>query len=169
MAGSLKKAIVRKFSREWIAGYAAQEAVCRQGLVELLDLESKRVLVPAQEIKWICYVRDFNSGELNNPERLLRKTFAGRPRIDGIHLRLKLADGEILEGVAANDRSLVAGEGVFLLPPDMRSNTQRIWIPATSVAELEAVAVIGTATRRRPVPAVDEPSIGTHTQPKLFE
>ncbi len=169
MAGSRKKAIVRKFSRDWLAGYVAQDELCHQGMVELLDLESKVVRVTAQEIKWVCYVRDFNSGEVNNPERLLRKTFAGRPRIEGVHLRLKLADGDVIEGVAANDRSLMAGEGVFLLPPDTRSNTQRIWIPATAVAELEAVAVIGTAARKKPESAQTDGVTLPKDQPELFE
>lgn len=168
MAGSRKKAIVRKFSRDWIAGYVAQEDFCHQGAVELLDLTSKVVVVPAQEIKWICYVRDFNSGEVNNPERLLRKTFAGRPRVEGIFLRLKLADGDLIEGVAANDRSLIAGEGVSLLPPDTRANTQRIWIPSTAIAELEAVAVIGTAVRKKPAAVHSGEAVAGLDQPELF-
>lgn len=168
MAGARKKAIVRKFSREWLAGYVAQEQLCHLGMVELLDLESKVALVSAQEIKWVCYVRDFNSGEVNNPERLLRKTFAGRPRIEGVHLRLKLTDGDVMEGVAANDRSLLAGDGVFLLPPDTRSNTQRIWIPVTSIAEFEAVAVVGSA-RRKPSSAPVNGAAPVADQPDLFE
>jgi hypothetical protein len=169
MAGARKKAIVRKFSREWLAGYLPQEELCHHGMVELLDLESKVVLVSAQEIKWVCYVRDFNSGEVNNPERLLRRSFAGRPRIEGIHLRLKLSDGDVIEGVTANDRNLIAGEGVLLLPPDTRSNTQRMWIPVSAIAELEAVAVVGSAGRRKQSPVgVDGAGAGAD-QPELFD
>uniref|UniRef100_A0A7V4XQ91 Uncharacterized protein n=1 Tax=Acidobacterium capsulatum TaxID=33075 RepID=A0A7V4XQ91_9BACT len=137
-------------------------------MVELLDLESKVALVAAHDIKWVCYVRDFNSGEVNNPERLLRKSFAGRPRIEGIHLRLKLTDGDVIEGVAANDRSLLGAEGVFLLPPDTRSNTQRIWIPVTAIAELEAVAVVGSA-KKKPAPAPIDGAATASDQPELFD
>jgi hypothetical protein len=35
------------------------------------------------EVKWICFVRDFQSGDANQPERLLRKTFVTRPRSQG--------------------------------------------------------------------------------------
>ncbi|HCT61951.1 MULTISPECIES: hypothetical protein [Acidobacterium] len=168
MAGARKKAIVRKFSREWLAGYLPQEDLCHLGMVELLDLESKVALVAAQEIKWVCYVRDFNSGEVNNPERLLRKTFAGRPRIEGVHLRLKLTDGDVIEGVAANDRSLLGAEGVFLLPPDTRSNTQRMWIPVTAIAELEAMAVVGSAKKKMVSARVDGAAAAAD-QPELFE
>jgi hypothetical protein len=41
---------------------------------------------------------------------------------------------------------------VFLTPPDLRSNTQRLWIPRSSLEELDVVAVIGAA-KRKPVPA----------------
>ncbi|MFP5227157.1 MAG: DUF6982 domain-containing protein, partial [Acidobacteriota bacterium] len=50
----------------------------------------------------------------------------------------------------ANDVTLVGSDGVFLTPPDLRSNTQRLWIPRSSMDELEVVAVIGAA-KRKPV------------------
>jgi hypothetical protein len=169
MSASRKKAVVRKLSRDWVAGYLSAEDFCHQGQVELLDLGGKVILLPAIEIKWICFVRDFNSGEFNNPERLLRKTFAGRPRIEGIFLRLRLSDGEQLEGIATNDRSLINGDGLFLLPPDTRSNTQRLWIPSTTIAELEAVAVVTSNARRKEAPATPRAiTTGATSQPDLF-
>jgi hypothetical protein len=59
-----------------------------------------------------------------------------------------MKDGDLIEGLAANDVSLVGSEGVFLTPPDLRSNTQRLWIPRGSLEELEIVAVIGAAKRK---------------------
>jgi hypothetical protein len=116
------------------------------------------------DLKWICYVRDFNSGELNNPERLVRKTFAGRPRGEGLYVRARLKDGDLVEGLAANDATLVSSDGIFLTPPDLRSNTQRIWIPKTSLEELDVLAVIGAARKKVIAPAEAEPV----TQEKLF-
>lgn len=168
MSSSRKKAIVRKLSRDWLAGYVSADDFCHLGMVELLDLSGKVILLPASEIKWLCFVRDFNSGELSNPERLLRKSFAGRPRIEGIFLRLRLNDGDHLEGIATNDRSLIAGDGLFLLPPDTRSNTQRIWIPTTSIAELEAITVITGAARRKEPAGPQHPSSLPANQPDLF-
>ena len=43
---------------------------------------------------------------------------------------------------------LVSSDGIFLTPPDLRSNTQRIWIPKTSLEELDVVAVIGAAKKK---------------------
>jgi hypothetical protein len=102
-------------------------------------------------VKWICYVRDFPSGSADqaNPERLLRKRFSLRPRTAGLWLRLTLADGDELEGLAANDRSLVDGVGLLLTPPDTRSNTQRIYVPRQGIQALEVVSLIGATGHKR--------------------
>lgn len=157
MAISRKKTIARKLTKDWIAGYLPPTGILRNGMVELLALDGKTLQLAAADLKWICYVRDFNSGEPANPERLLRKTFTGRPRTEGILLRLRLADGDLIEGLAANDLSLISGEGLFLTPPDIRSNTQRLWIPPSAISELEVVAVIGAA-KRKPGPPAKPPA-----------
>jgi hypothetical protein len=148
MSSSRKKAIFRKFSRDWLAGYLPAEGFSHEGRLEMLDLDGKVVQLAVHDLKWICYVRDFNSGELNNPERLLRKTFSGRPRGEGLFVRARLKDGDLIEGLAGNDVSLVTSDGLFLTPPDLRSNTQRLWLPRTSMEELEVVAVIGGAKKK---------------------
>ncbi|HTV15584.1 MAG TPA: hypothetical protein VME68_12765 [Acidobacteriaceae bacterium] len=148
MSSSRKKAIFRKFSRDWLSGYLPAEGFAHGGRVEMLDLDGKVVHLAVEDLKWICYVRDFNSGELNNPERLVRKTFAGRPRGEGLFVRARLKDGDLIEGLAGNDISLVTSDGLFLTPPDLRSNTQRLWVPRTAIEELEIVAVIGGAKKK---------------------
>jgi hypothetical protein len=167
MSSSRKKAIFRKLSRDWLAGYVPSAGFVRQGRLEMLDLEGKVVELAADDLKWICYVRDFNSGELNNPERLVRKTFAGRPRGDGLFVRARLKDGDLIEGLAANDITLVDSDGIFLTPPDLRSNTQRLWIPRSAVEELEVIAVIGAAKKKAPSAAATEEAVPA-TQERLF-
>jgi hypothetical protein len=164
MSSSRKKAIFRKFSRDWLAGYLPAGDFTHRGQVEMLDLDGKVVQLAVEDLKWICYVRDFNSGELNNPERLLRKTFAGRPRGEGLYIRARLKDGDLIEGLAGNDVSLVASDGLFLTPPDLRSNTQRLWIPRGSVEELEVLAVIGAAKKKAAAAEEEEAA----AQEKLF-
>ena len=161
MPSSRKKTIARRFTNDWVAGYLSFDgfspgSFIQNGALEMLALDGKVIPLALETIKWVCFVRDFNSGEPANPERLLRKTFAGRPRTEGLFLRAKLTDGDLIEGIAANDLSLVSGEGVFLTPPDIRSNTQRLWIPATSLTELEVVAVIGGAAKKKSAPATPE-------------
>ena len=99
----------------------------------------------------MCYVRDFPAGSADqaNPERLVRKRFSLRPRTAGLWLRLTLTDGDELEGLAANDRTLVDGAGLLLTPPDTRSNTQRIYVPRQAIEKLEVLSLIGVASRKR--------------------
>jgi hypothetical protein len=160
MASARKPVIVRKFSRDWSAGYAATASPGSTEL-EILDVTGKVLRIPWTEVKWVCYVRDFPQGESANPERLMQKRFATRPRTAGLWLRMILTDGEELEGLAANDRSLVDGTGLLLTPPDTRSNTQRIYVPRSSIQTLEVVSLIGSASRKHP-------AVAATGQPELF-
>jgi hypothetical protein len=165
MASARKPVIVRKFSRDWCAGYA--DATFGQDATELevLDLSGKVLRIGWDQVKWVCYVRDLPSPNLAsdqaNPERLLHKRFSIRPRTAGLWLRMTLADGEELEGLAANDLSLVGGAGLLLTPPDTRSNTQRIYVPRQAIQALEVVSLIGVSARRRAEAAAKD-------QPELF-
>jgi hypothetical protein len=147
MARSLKKVVLRKWNQEWLSGYLPPAAFVHEGSLDLLDLGGKVLPTPLSELKWVCFVRDFNSGEIANPERLLRKNFAGRPRTAGLWVRTTLKDGDPLEGIAENNISLVSSQGLFLVPPDTRSNTQRIFLPAGSITSLEVLSVIGASSR----------------------
>lgn len=155
--------IVRKFSRDWCAGYAGISFGQDASDLEILDLGGKVLRIAWDQVKWVCYVRDFPAGEPTNPERLLHRRFSIRPRTAGLWLRMILTDGEELEGLAANDRSLVEGAGLLLTPPDTRSNTQRIYVPRRAIQTLEVVSLIGGARGRR---AGD--TTRTVEQPELF-
>jgi hypothetical protein len=156
MPVSRKKVIVRKLSRDWLSGYLPPSEFVLDEQAEVLDLAGKLVLLHMAEVKWICFVRDFQSGDANQPERLMRKTFVTRPRSQGLWVRVRLKDNDLIEGLAQNDLTLLEGDGLFLIPPDTRSNTQRIFIPRQAVAELDVLAVIRTGTRRGPAEAVQE-------------
>ena len=156
MPVSRKKVIVRKFSRDWLCGYLPPSGFVADEQIEMLDLSGKLVSIATADVKWICFVRDFQSGDANQPERLLRKTFATRPRSQGLWIRVKLKDNDSLEGLAQNDLSLLEGDGIFLMPPDTRSNTQRIFLPRNAVAEMDILAVIRAGSRRGPAEGVQE-------------
>ncbi len=165
MASGRKPVIVRKFSRDWYAGYARSYFGQDAPELEILDQGGKVLQFPWASVKWVCYVRDLPGTAIDqaNPERLLHKRFAVRPRTAGLWLRMTLSDGDELEGLAANDRSLVDGAGLLLTPPDMRSNTQRIYVPRLAIEALEVLSLIGAPARRRPAAA---PRPGE--QPELF-
>ena len=157
MASVRKSVIVRKFSRDWYAGYAVANFGHDAAELEILDLTGKVLRIAWNQVKWVCYVREFpaegSAGAFTNdsaqPERLLRRKFSTRPRISGLWLSLTLADGEELEGMAANDRSLIDGVGLLLTPPDTRSNTQRVFIPRTAIRELTVLGVISPSAPTR--------------------
>ena len=158
MAPSRKPVIVRKFSRDWQAGYSGVGFGQEAPELEILDLAGKVLRIGWEQVKWVCYVRDLPANDSTNPERLLHKRFAIRPRTAGVWLRMTLTDGDELEGLAANDRTLLEGAGLLLTPPDTRSNTQRVYVPRLAIQTLEVVGLIGAAKRR---PAPEE-------QPELF-
>jgi hypothetical protein len=166
MASLRKPVIVRKFSRDWCAGYAGLSFGQDAPDLEILDLTGKVLRIGWDLVKWVCYVRDFpvqsSGAEAANPERLLHKRFSTRPRTAGVWLRMTLTDGEELEGLAANDRSLLEGAGVLLTPPDTRSNTQRIYVPRAAIRTLEVVGLIGAGARKGPASrhkAADQPEL----------
>jgi hypothetical protein len=157
VSAARKPVIVRKLSRDWCAGYAAANPASEDRELELLDASGKLLRIEWAQVKWVCYVRDLAASEAPavygndsvHPERLIRRRFAGRPRISGLWLRLILTDGEELEGVASNDRSLVDGSGLLLTPPDTRSNTQRVFVPRSAIRELTVLGVIAAAKSER--------------------
>jgi hypothetical protein len=156
MANTRKKVIVRRFSGDTLAGYLPATGFVRGTAVELLDLSGRILTLPLGEIKTVSYVRDFNLSDPANPERLTRRAFLARPRSEGLWLRLTFRSGDQLEGLAPTDRALLDGlgddAGLFLTPPDTRSNTQRIYVPRAAITELSLLAVVTSPSRRQAAP-----------------
>jgi hypothetical protein len=138
MASSHKKVIVRKMGRDSISGYVSPANFVVEGKLELLNPSGKVVLIDLEEIKSVDFVREFSDTAAAG-----RKTFTSRPRTDGLWVRLKFTDNDILEGLMANDLTQVIAEGFLITPPDTRGNTQRIFVPRTALQELNVLAVIG--------------------------
>jgi hypothetical protein len=169
MSSAHKKVIVRRFTGETLPGYLPLSAFVRNRGIDLLDLAGRVIPLLLNDIKHICYVRDFNLHDTVNPERLTRRTFLARPRTEGLWLRMTFRSGDVFEGLAPTDigllDDLINDGGLHLTPPDTRSNTQRVYVPRTSLTELQLLAVITTPSRRKPLPAASVPSM----QEDLFE
>ncbi len=147
-----KKVVVRKMDRDSIQGYVAPTSFVSAGKLELLNISGKVVSIDLGEVKGVYFVRDFNESEESG-----RKTFATRPRAEGLWVRLRFRDNEVLEGLMPNDLTQMLAEGFLVIPPDSRGNTQRIFVPRTALQALTVLAVIGgpQARRRRPAAAAD--------------
>lgn len=156
MSNSRKKVIVRRFTGDALHGYLPGNGFVRDNVLDLLDLSARTLPLPLADIKTVSFVRDFNLTDAINPERLTRRTFAARPRTEGLWLRITFRSGDLIEGLAPTDRTLldalVDDSGLFFAPPDTRSNTQRMYVPRPAIAELQLLAVITTPSKRQPVP-----------------
>src|SRR5258707_10339843 len=134
--------------RNSINGHVAPSNFVREGKLELLNTSGNVVAIDLKDIKAVYFVREFSDSEA-----LSRKTFTSRPRTEGLWIRLKFKDNEVLEGMMPNDLSLTTAEGFLINPPDLRSNIQRIFVPRSALDSLTVLAVIGAAKRQRRGPA----------------
>jgi hypothetical protein len=157
MPSTHKKVIVRKIDRDAISGYVAPADFVHEGKLELLNTAGNVIGIDLREIKGVYFVREFGDSE-----SLTRKTFTSRPRTEGLWIRLKFKDNEIIEGLMPNDLAQQTSDGFLINPPDMRSNTQRIFIPRTALDSLTVLAVIGGThrQRRRPEDQLQVPMFG---------
>ena len=171
MATSRKKVIVRNAAAAAglpdhpQPGYLPLSGLLSPGThtVDLLDLEGRILPLPFASIRSVAFVRDFNLADKLDPERLTRRTFLARPRAEGLWLRLTLLGGGLLEGLAPLDLTLLDGllddRGLFLIPPDIRSNTQRLYIPRHAIAALQVLAVVTTPSKPKPSPKPPQQSL----------
>jgi hypothetical protein len=147
MPSTHKKVIVRKSDRDSVSGYVAPANFVVDGKLELLNTSGNVVAVDLRDVKAVYFVREFSDSEV-----MSRKTFTTRPRTEGLWVRLKFKDNEVIEGLMPNDLAQNPAEGFLINPPDLRSNTQRVFVPRASLTSVTVIAVIGAARRRRKGP-----------------
>ena len=143
MPSTHKKVIVRKLDRDSISGYVAPADFVVEGKLELLNTAGNVVAVDLRDIRAVYFVREFTDTDL-----MPRKTFTTRPRTEGLWVRLKFKDNEVIEGILPTDLMQNPEEGFLINPPDLRSNTQRIFVPRAALGSVTVLAVIGAARRR---------------------
>jgi len=140
-ASSPKRVTVLRFDREPLPGYASIGALWRPEGLEMLSATGTLLLVPAIEVKVICFVRSWDE-----PTGLdVRREFLSRPKFDGLWVRFDFRDGDFLQGLIANRLTEWAAGGVYATPPDIAGNTQRVFIPVAALAACRVLSVIGGA------------------------
>jgi len=144
MPSTHKKVVIRKLDRDSVNGYVAPANFVREGKLELLNTAGNVVAIDLRDIKVVYFVREFGETESLN-----RKTFTTRPRTEGLWVRIKFKDSDTIEGLMSNDLSANLAEGFLINPPDLRSNTQRMFIPRNALESLTVLAVIGAGRRHR--------------------
>ena len=152
MAGSTtKKAILRRYEKEPLAGYLNPISFLQPAGVELLSAEGNIATVPYGEIKSIAFVRDFDHA--GGPERA---TFQTRPKMEGLWVRLQFRDGDVLEGVMPNNLLGIEHYGFSVVPPDSVSNQQRVFVPRASLRSVEVLGVVGSPLKRKKLAAKEQ-------------
>jgi len=143
-SSTTKKAILRRFEKDPLAGYVNPVSFLKPTGVELLSAEGRVSTVPYEEIKTVCFVRDFEAaGDAG------RRVFNTRPKVEGLWLSLEFRDGEVLEGILPNDLLQLEPFGFMLVPPDSSSNNQRVFAPRAALRSAEILGVVGSPLRRR--------------------
>jgi hypothetical protein len=169
MASSRKKVILRRLDNSHLPGYLPATGMLTTDVpatLDLIDLAGRIVPLPLAEVKLISYVRDFNLDDRVNPERMTRTGFLSRPRAEGLWIRITFQAGDQLEGLAPLDSALLDGlvddGGIYLTPPDDRTNTHRVFVPRAAIAAFQVLAVITTPSK------TNKAAKTTEAQPLLF-
>jgi len=145
LAGSTtKKAVIRRFDREALAGYINPVTYQQLTGIELLSADGNVATVPYGDIKTVSFVRDFDS-----PETTTRLVFNTRPKMEGLWMSFQFRDGEIMEGVMTNNLLPVEPHGFTVIPPDPYSNHQRVFIPRAALRSVEVLGVVGSPLKKR--------------------
>lgn len=155
-----KKVVVETSEGERLRGYVNPRNFDREGGLELLDPAGLRQQLAWKTVKIAWFVRDWEEA-LPGPEAT---TFTRRPRLEGLWLRLRFRDHQVLEGVLVNDLLQLSPHGYLITPPDLAGSHQKAFIPRAALDSVEVLAVVpspGTRHRRRPAAAVP-------AQPRLF-
>lgn len=152
MASAQKKVVVRQTGGRLAWGYLPQSGFVREGRVELIEVDARAKLLDLSEIETIAYVRDFNLDDEVEPERMGRRSFPARPRGEGLWVRVTFREVAALEGLVSFDVGfidrLLEDQGVFLVPPDGRGNTLRVFVPRAAMRGLEVLGWVTSPTKK---------------------
>jgi len=152
-----KKVVIELLDRKVIRGFLNPTRLSQAEALDLLTPDGEHEEIALGKVRAVYFVRDL--AEEFEPER---KSFLSRPKLDGLWVKLRFRDEQILEGVIPNDLLSLLENGVHLTPPDFNSNTDRIYVPRSALAELTVLGVVGIA-RRKPAAAA-----AVAAQPRLF-
>ena len=152
MAAAQKKVVVRQTDGHVEWGYLPQRQLLHDQQVDFMAVDGKVKPIAINEIQMISYVRDFNLDDPVDPERLGRRSFVARPRGEGLWVRLGFQDDSLLEGLMPFDlgfiESVLEDQGIFLTPPDGRSNVLRIFVPRRALQSLEVLGWVTAPSKR---------------------
>ena len=152
--------MIRRFDREPLAGYVHPQTYLRPNGVELLSPDGAFTLVPYDELKAVHFVKDFDTA----PQPAEARVFNTRPKLDGLWIRMRFRDQELMDGILANNLLQLEPYGFTVTPPEPYSNNQRVFVPRAALAELQVLGVVGSPLRPRKAKPVPKEQIGLFDQ-----
>ncbi len=162
MGGSTsKKVVIQRFDRESIRGVVNPASYLRAEGVEVLTQSGSLMTLPYGEVKAVCFVRDYEA----TPGAPEKRLFHARPKMEGLWVRMRFQDGELMDGLLANSLLEIQPFGFTVVPPNPSSNNQRIFVPRAALRDFHVLAVIGSPLRPRRTTAKAAPE----TQMEMFE
>ncbi|MBI1895379.1 MAG: hypothetical protein HYZ57_19955 [Acidobacteria bacterium] len=154
-SSTAKKVRVQRFDRETLAGFVNPATFLTPEGVELLSLSGTASVVPYSDIKIVHFVREFQAAE----PVLERRTFLARPKMEGLWVRMRFRDDEVLESVVPNNLLQLDAAGFMVAPPDFAGSSPRLFVPRAALREVQVLGVVGSPlrpARRKPKPPPKE-------------
>lgn len=147
--------VVRRFERETVNGFVNALNYLQPHHVELLKPDGSLVLLPYEEVKSVCFVKDFEA------EAESRRIFLTRPKLEGLWVRMQFRDGEVMDGVLPNNLLSLDIAGFTVTPPEPDSNNQRVFVPRSALRNIQVLGVVGSPLRakRKKAVAPDQPTL----------
>ncbi len=153
-ASTHKKVIVVLADHQALRGYLNPAQLGESEPLDLLTPEGEHQKISLAGIRSIFFVREFTDAF-----ELERKVFLSRPKQDGLWVRLRFKDGEVIEGVVPNDLLGMLDHGVRITPPDPNAKADRIFVPRDALSELTVLGVVGIARRKPAAPPAAQPRL----------
>lgn len=155
-SSTAKKVVVRRFDRESLTGFVNVLSYLQPVCVELLKPDGSLLLLPYEEVKSVCFVKDFEA------EAEPRRIFMTRPKLEGLWVRMQFRDGEVLDGVLPNNLLAWDIAGFTVTPPEPDANNQRVFVPRSALKSIQVLGVVGSPLRPK------RKKTGPPDQPTLF-
>jgi uncharacterized protein DUF6982 len=138
-----KKVLVSRFDRDTLSGFVNPQGYLLSDGLELMTQSGSVSIVPYDEVKLVCFVRDFQQGE---PRKELR-LFTTRPKLEGLWLRMHFRDGDAMDGILSNNLLQLDSFGFSVVPPDPGFQNQRVFVPKAALSRIQVLGVVGSPLR----------------------
>ncbi len=144
-SSTTKKALIRRYDRETLAGYVNPLSFLQPEGVELLSDQANVTIVPylGNPLAWP------SSG--NSRPALLQNVRFFRPvrKLPDSGSAFAFAMERSWKGLLPNNLLHLESAGFTVIPPESFGNLQRVWVPRASLISVEVLGVVGSPLRKR--------------------